>query len=31
MPPFILQARLDPKQLDAWSKDPARLTKPIAR
>jgi len=31
MPPFILQARLDPKQLDAWAKDPARLTKPAAR
>jgi hypothetical protein len=28
LPPFILQARLDPKQLDSWSKEPARLTKP---
>ena len=30
LPPFILQARLDPKQLDSWSKEPARLTKPAA-
>lgn len=28
LPPFILQARLDPKQLDTWSKEPAHLTKP---
>lgn len=27
-PPFILQARLDPKQLDAWARDPERLVKP---
>jgi hypothetical protein len=31
MPPFILQAKLDPKQLDAWAKDPAYLIKPAAR
>jgi len=31
MPPFILQAKLDPKQLDAWAKDPARWLKPPAR
>ena len=30
LPPFILQVRLDPKQLDSWSKEPARLTKPAA-
>jgi hypothetical protein len=30
LPPFILQARLDPKQLDSWSKEPTRLTKPAA-
>ena len=31
MPPFILQVKLDPKQLDAWAKDPAYLIKPTAR
>jgi hypothetical protein len=31
LPPFILQAKLDPRQLDAWSKDPAHLLKPAAR
>lgn len=29
--PFILQAKLDPKQLDAWAKDHAYLIKPTAR
>ena len=31
LPPFILQAKLDPRQLDAWAKDPARLIKKPAR
>lgn len=30
LPPYILQVRLDPRQVDAWAGDPARLVKPTA-
>jgi len=29
LPPYILQARLDPKQLDVWSKDAKRLVQRV--